>query len=409
MPAVTTVVVGAGHNGLALSRCLTGYGIDHVVLDRGEVANSWRTQRWDSLRLLTPNWMTRLPGHAYAGGDPHGYLSAAQFVEFVTAYAAATAAPVVTGTTVTAVRPDGDGPDGGFEVSTDQGPWTARTVILAAGLTAPVLPPVAAAVPPDLVQVPCTGYRNPEQLPPGGVLVVGASASGLQIAEEVHHSGRPVTLAVGEHVRIPRRYRGRDILEWLDLTGILDERWDRIDDIVRARHLPSMQLVGDHRTLDLNALQDAGVRVVGRLVGAAGSTAQFAGSLANVCALADLKLGRLLDTIDAVAGGAGERFEPTRQPPPTLALDLRAEGIRTVVWATGIGPDFSWLDVPVFDRRGRLVHSGGVSGHPGLYVSGLPVLRRRRSSYIDGAAGDAAELTAHLAAQLGLVAAVPIS
>ena len=405
MPSVTTVVVGAGHNGLALSHCLAGYGIDHVILERGEVANSWRTQRWDSLRLLTPNWMTRLPGRAYEGEDPDGYLSAAQFVEFVTSYAATVTAPLVTGTTVTAVRPSGDG----FEVRTDQGTWTASAVMLAPGLTVPALPPVAQAAPADLVQVPVTDYRNPGQLPHGGVLVVGGSASGLQIAEEVHRSGRPVTLAIGEHVRMPRRYRGRDILEWLDVTGILDERWDSLDDIVRARHLPSMQLIGDHRTLDLNALQDVGIRMVGRLVGFQGSTAQFAGSLANVCALADLKLGRLLDTIDAVAGETGERFAPTRIPAATLGLDLRAEHIQTVVWATGIRPDFSWLDAPAFDRRGRLAHSGGVARHPGLYVSGLPVLRRRRSSLIDGAAGDAADLTAHLAAYLGLVAAETIT
>lgn len=147
------------------------------------------------------------------------------------------------------------------------------------------------------------------------------------------------------------------------------------------------------------------MRLVGRLAGVQGHKAQFAGSLANVCALADLKLGRLLDTIDGVAGGTGERFEPTRLPTATLGLDLDAEGIRTVVWATGIQPDFSWLDVGVFDRRGRLAHAGGVTRHPGLYVSGLPVLRRRRSSLIDGAAGDAADLTAHLAAYLGLVRA----
>jgi putative flavoprotein involved in K+ transport len=378
-----------------------------VVRERGNVANSWRTQRWDSLRLLTPNWMTRLPGQAYAGDDPHGYLPAARFVEFVSDYATAVAAPVITGTTVSAVRPSGDQPGDGFAVSTDQGPWSARTVMLAPGLTVPVIPPLAAALPADLVQLPVTEYGRPEQLAPGGVLIVGGSASGVQIAEEVHRSGRPVTLAVGEHVRVPRRYRGRDILDWLDLTGILDETWDRLDDVVRARHLPSMQLIGEHRTLDLNVLQDAGVRLVGRLVGVRGSTAQFAGSLANVCALADLKLGRLLYTIDAVAGSRGERLEPTRLPPVTLALDLAAEGISTVLWATGVRHDFSWLHAPVFDRRGRLAHSGGVTAHPGLYVSGLPVLRRRRSSLIDGAAGDATALTAHLATHLGLVVAAP--
>lgn len=193
----------------------------------------------------------------------------------------------------------------------------------------------------------------------------------------------------------------------MDLVGVLDERWDQVDNIMRVRHLPSMQLIGDHRTLDLNMLQDAGVRIVGPLVGMQAGMAQFAGSLANMCALADLKLDRLLDTIDNLAGGVGERFSPTRLPPPTMGLDLRAAGIRAVVWATGVRPDFSWLCVPVFDRRQRVVHTGGVTAHPGLYVSGLPVLRRRRSSLIDGAAGDAADLTEHLAAFLGLAAAVP--
>jgi putative flavoprotein involved in K+ transport len=218
MATVTAVVVGAGHSGLAMSRHLTERSIDHVVLERGEVANSWRTQRWDSLRLLTPNWMTRLPGWAYQGDDPHGYLSAPEVADFVTGYATASAAPVVTGTTVSTVRPGGQG----FEVQTDRGPWHARSVVLAAGTTRSVVPPVARHLPDGIVSVPGIAYRNPDQLPDGGVLVVGASASGVQIAEEVQRSGRLVTLAAGEHVRVPRQYRGQDILWWMDAVGILD-------------------------------------------------------------------------------------------------------------------------------------------------------------------------------------------
>jgi len=228
------------------------------------------------------------------------------------------------------------------------------------------------------------------------VLVVGASASGVQIADELQRSGRPVTLAAGEHVRVPRTYRGRDILWWLDATGILDERWDEVDDLVRARHLPSLQLVGASHTLDLNALQDSGVRLVGRFAGLREGVAQFSGSLANVCALADLKLGRLLDTIDDHAGGRGERLEPTLVRKPPLELSLSSGEIRSVVWATGFRPDFSWVDVPVFDHRGRLLHDGGVTRWPGLYVLGLPMLRRRRSTSIDGARDDAADLAAHV-------------
>ncbi len=392
MPTVTAVVVGAGHCGLAMSRHLTSRSIDHVVLERGEVAQSWRTQRWDSLRLLTPNWMTRLPGWEYGGDDPDGFLSAGEVADLVAGYAEASAAPVVTGATVTAVRP---GP-GGFEVDTDQGRWTARTVVLAAGATRAFVPAVARRLP-GLASMTALQYRHPEQLPEGGVLVVGGSASGVQIADELQRSGRQVTLSVGEHVRVPRTYRGRDILWWLDHLGILDERWDEVDDVVRARHLPSLQLVGAAHTLDLNTLQARGVRVVGRFAGIRDGVAQLSGALTNVCVLADLKLGRLLSTIDEYAGGRGDRPEPTRlRERPPLGLPLHTGELRSIVWATGIGPDFSWVDVPVFDHRGRLLHEGGVTRWPGLYVLGLPMLRRRRSTYLDGARLDVADLAAHL-------------
>jgi putative flavoprotein involved in K+ transport len=390
----TTVVVGGGHSGLAVSRCLTGRSVDHVVLERGQPANSWRTQRWDSLRLLTPNWMTRLPGHEYDGDDPDGFLTAAEVVQLVTAYAAP--APLRTETAVVAVRPG----ERGFEVETTDGTWLADSVVLAAGLTRPVVPDLAAGLPPGVLSLHAAQYRNPGALPDGGVLVVGPSASGVQIAEEVHASGRPVTLATGEHVRLPRRYRDRDILWWMDAVGVLDERYDEVDDLLRARNLPSMQLVGGRRTLDLNELQSGGVRLAGRLAGIRDGRALFAGSLANVCRLADLKLDRLLRSIDELAGGAGERLEPTRVPPAPLELDLTSGEIRTVIWATGIKPDHSWLEVPAFDARGRLRHDGGVVDWPGLYVTGLPVLRRRRSTFIDGAAADAADLTDHLASYL---------
>jgi putative flavoprotein involved in K+ transport len=399
MPATTVVVVGAGHSGLAVSKHLTDRSIEHDVLDRGSVANSWRTQRWDSLRLLTPNWMTRLPGLPYTGDDPDGYLTSHQFVDVVQRYAAAIAAPVHRDTTVTAVRATGDA----FEIATDAGTWRARAVVLATGLTVGSVPNRAGsvAVPAGVSSVHALDYRNPGGLPGGGVLVVGAAASGVQIALELRAAGREVTLSVGEHVRMPRRYRGRDILWWLDATGILDQRWDELDDVIRARNLPSMQLVGGERTVDLNDLQDAGVRPVGRLGALRDGVAQFAGSLANVCTLADLKLNRLLDTIDAVDGTRGERPEPTRVPTAPLSIDLRSGEIRSIIWATGIGPDFSWLEVPTFDARGRLLHDGGVCAWPGLYALGLPVLRRRRSSLIDGAAGDAADIAAHLHSFLG--------
>jgi putative flavoprotein involved in K+ transport len=406
------VVIGAGHCGLAMSRCLGERSIDHVVLERAAVANSWRTQRWDSFRLLTPNWMSRLPGFAYRGPDPDGYMSAAEVTRFLEDYAAACAAPVRTGVTVLAIGPDGDG----YRVQTDQGSWHASVVVLASGATTVATVPAtpAAQAPARITTVSAADYRSPDALPAGSALVVGASASGVQIAEEVHRSGRPVVLAVGEHVRMPRTYRGRDILWWLDACGILDERYDEIPDIVRARNLPSMQLVGSPQraTADLNALQELGIRLVGRLAGIRDGVAQLSGSLPNVCALADLKLRRLLDTIDGWAARAGiddghrpHRFAPTEVPVlAPLVVGLRARGIASIVWATGFRPDLSWLHVPVFDRKGRIVHDGGVTAAPGLYVIGMPFLRRRKSSLIDGAAPDAAELTAHIATHLDTVA-----
>jgi putative flavoprotein involved in K+ transport len=403
MPEATTVVIGAGHSGLAMSRCLTDRAIDHVVLERGEVANSWRTQRWDSLRLLTPNWMTRLPGHRYDGDDPDGYLAVPEVVELIEGYAKAVDAPVHAHTTVTAVRPAADG----FTVETDEGRWRARTVVLASGAhTAAAVPAVADAVPAGITQLALDRYRRPSQLPEGEVLVVGAAASGIQIADEVHRSGRPVTLAVGEHVRAPRTYRGRDILSWMEATGLLDERYDEVPDLARARSLPSMQLLGspERATVDLNALTGRGVRLVGRLAGIRDGIAQFSGSLPNVCALADLKLGRLLDGIDSWVGTGdrrGERPAPTRVPDrPPLTLDLRRGEISSIIWATGFRPDLSWLDIPVLDRKGRLTHDGGVITWPGLYVLGWPFLRRRKSTFIDGAAVDAQDLADHLVAHL---------
>ncbi|MFA6156252.1 NAD(P)-binding domain-containing protein [Mesorhizobium sp.] len=403
---VDVVVIGAGHSGLAMSHLLGRRSIGHVVLEQGEVANSWRTQRWDSMRLLTPNWMARLPGHAYRGDDPDGYMRAGALADFISAYARSISAPVLTRTAVGRVSRGGHG----FRVETSRGDWLCRAVVLATGAFGkPSVPGLAESVPAGIEQISASTYRNPRQLGPGGVLVVGASATGLQLAQEIQSSGRPVTLAVGEHVRLPRLYRQRDIQWWMLATGVLDQRIEEVDDPDRARRVPSPQLAGtpERATLDLNVLQRQGVRVVGRLMGIRGATAQFSGSLRNVCALADLKMNRLLASIDQWAEanrpegiGPVERFAPTQigEAPP-LSLQL-GDDISTVLWATGFQPDFSWLDLPVFDAKGQLRHDRGVAGVPGLYVLGLPYLRRRKSSFIHGAEDDARELTAHLAAYL---------
>ena len=379
-----------------------------MVLERGEVANSWRHERWDSLRLLTPNWQSRLPGYRYEGADPDGFMTMAEVIGFVSDYARVSGAPVRTRTAVTSVRAGGDG----YLVATTNGEWNCRTVVLATGAcNVPSVPAVRQAVP---ASVPCYtpfDYRNPGQLPDGGVLVVGAAATGVQLAQEIHRSGRPVTLAVGEHVRLPRTYRGRDVLWWMDATGIWNQRYDEIDDLTRARRLPSPQLVGtpERATLDLNALSDAGVALVGRVAAIRDGRALFSGGLRNLFALADLKMDRLLDAFDEWARaqsddpgtGPPERFAPTRVPKsPRIDLDLTSGEIRSIVWATGFHPDYSWLDAPVVDRKGQLRHEGGAVDAPGMFAIGLPVLRRRKSTFIHGAEDDAREVVAQLASYL---------
>ncbi len=399
------VVIGAGQAGLAMSHHLTGRGIDHVILDRGEVAQSWRTERWDSLRLLTPNWMSRLPGYQYEGNDPDGYMTKDETVSFLTAYGRNFGAPVLSHVTVEQVRARSTG----FDVVTDRGTWSCDAVVAATGASSePRLPVVAVDLPTRIRQLTALEYRNPAQLACGEVLVVGASASGAQIADELHRSGRPVTLAVGEHVRLPRRYRDRDIHWWMDAIGQLDERYDEVDDLTRARRLPSLQLVGspERRTLDINALVATGIGVVGKLMQIAGAKAQFSGALRNLVANADLKQNRLLERIDEFATERDldqELPDPTRPCQTALGqvpTELELSRFDTVIWATGYRPSYSWLDRAAFDQRGRIRHDGGICELPGLYLMGLPFLRRRKSSFIDGVGPDAAELVSHLHAHL---------
>ncbi|MEV4758505.1 NAD(P)/FAD-dependent oxidoreductase [Micromonospora sp. NPDC049559] len=402
------MVIGAGHAGLAASHFLTERSIEHVVLERGEVANSWKHERWESLRLLTPNWQCRLPGHHYEGPDPDGYLTVGEVVEFIDRFAAVARAPVRTGTNVTSVRRVDDG----YHVTTSHGEIRCRAVVVASGAcNQPVVPGFAPGVPDSVEQLTPFDYRDPGKLPDGGVLVVGASATGVQLAAELRRSGRPVTLSVGEHVRLPRTYRGRDVLWWMAASGVWDQRYDEVDDLERARRLPSPQLAGtpERHDLDLNALTAAGVELVGRWAALRDGQALFSGGLRNLFSLADLKMERLLDTFDEWARGHGrdgevgppERFPATRPPGAArLRLDLRSGEIRTIVWATGFRPDYGWLDVPVVDAKGRLRHHGGAVDSPGMYALGLPVLRRRKSTFIYGIEDDAREVVDDLARYL---------
>jgi putative flavoprotein involved in K+ transport len=335
-------------------------------------------------------------------------MTSGEVVGFLDRFARATRAPVRTGAEVTSIRRDG----AGYLVRTGRGEFRSRAVVLASGAcNLATVPAAGADVPAAVAQLTPLDYRDPDRLPDGGVLVVGASATGVQLAAEIRRSGRPVTLAVGEHVRLPRVYRKRDVLWWMHHSGVWDQRHDEIDDLDRARRLPSPQLVGtpERATLDLNALTALGVELVGRLAKVRDGVALFSGGLRNVCALADLKMNRLLTAFDEWARadardsdvGPPEQFPPTVVPARTrLRLDLRAGEIGSIVWATGFRPDYGWLDVPVLDAKGRLRHEGGVVDAPGLYALGLPMLRRRRSSYINGIEDDARAVIDHLAAGL---------
>lgn len=409
MQNTDVIIIGGGQAGLVMSRSLSARGIDHVVLERGRTGERWHSQRWDSMRLLTPAAQSALPGLPQTGADPGAFLTAQAFATYLRDYARTIAAPVTEGVEVSAVEAAG----AGFRISTSAGVWQSRAVVVATGACdTPFRPAMAQQLAPGIHQVAPADYKRPSDLPDGGVLIVGASSTGIQLAEEIHTSGRPVTLAVGDHTRMPRRYRGRDIFDWMELAGILDDRADESRSLEAARQQPSLQLVGRQhdRDLDLASLSRDGVRLVGRLAAVSGTFAGFHGDLAETTAQAHARMLRVLNRIDAsierielaasLAGdGAPMPFLATCDP---ITLDLVREGLRTVVWATGYVRRYPWLKVPILDARGEIVHCGGVTAVPGLYALGLTFLRRRRSSFISGCGLDAEELAPEIEAHLNM-------
>ncbi len=397
MLTTDVLIVGAGQAGLALSRSLTDLGVEHLLLERGRIAQRWRDAAPDSLRLLTPNWMSRLPGWRYAGPDPDGFMTKGELVGFLSAYADSFRAPVLEETTVVSAR---QAPSG-FLVETTAGPVGCAALVVATGqCDLPSVPGLASAMDPRIAQLHSSEYRAPASLPDGGVMIVGASSSGVQIAEELARAGRRVVLSVGRHIRLPRTYRGRDAFWWMERAGLLDQRVEDMPDPAAARRQPSMQLVGrpDRRDLDLAVLREAGVEMAGRLAGADGNRLRFTDDLAATTLHADAKLRGLLDRFDAVAGDEPEGPRPDKLVIPTGITDLPlAEGgIRAVVWATGYARRYDWLQVPALTPEGEIDHVGGVARVPGLYALGLRMLRRRNSNFIDGVGADAREIARHI-------------
>ncbi len=390
-----TVVVGAGQAGLALSRFLADAGHDHVLLERGRIGERWRSERWDSLALLTPAWLSRLPGQA-SPRDGDAFLAVPEFVEGLEDYASSFDAPVLEGTSVRSVDRD----PAGFRVTTSRGDWTAGSVVVATGDSAdPVFPKAADAVPDGVRSLHSSGYRAPDLLAPGGVLVVGAGPSGQQLALELARAGREVTIAVGRHARMPRRYRGRDIWHWLVALGHVGQRREEIADLEAVRRSPSLPLSGANggEQLDLGVLHRAGVRIAGRVLGFSGRHALLGDGLESEVAAAELRMRRILGRIDdfveqEAIDAPADRLQRFELPPTTCSLDLRAAGVTTVIWATGYRRSYPWLRVPVLDGSGEIVQRSGVTAARGLYTLGLKLQRTRSSHTIGGVGADAEAL-----------------
>ncbi|HEX4982061.1 MAG TPA: NAD(P)/FAD-dependent oxidoreductase [Ilumatobacteraceae bacterium] len=406
MPTTHTLVIGAGQAGLAMSRRLTDAGIDHVVLERGRTAERWRSERWESLRLLTPNWATRLPGWTYTGPHPDGYMTADELATYLSTYAGSFDAPIEEGQDVHELCYA----DNGFTARTSDGSWTAQNVVVATGwCDQPRVPGFAERLDPAVAQITPSAYRRPDLVPDGRVLVVGAAATGVQIADELARAGREVVLAVGGHSRVPRRYRGMDIWWWLDQIGVFATTIDEVSDSTRSRNEGALQLVGrdDYRDLDLPTLEGLGVRLSGRLTGIRGDHLTFADDLEETTAAADERLTRLLTRIDdhIVATGLDREVlpavSPARLPPtePIKRLHARRDRIAAVVWATGYRRSYPWLRVPVLDSDGEIVQRRGITPVAGLYVLGQRFQHRRDSNFIDGVRHDATYVARHIASR----------
>jgi putative flavoprotein involved in K+ transport len=402
---VKTLIVGGGQAGLAMSHMLTQRGCSHLVLERSRIAERWRTERWDGLRFQFPNWSVQLPDFPFPHADPDGFATSGEIVDFITAYAAFIAAPIRCGVSVNALQSRNGRP--GFVAETSDGLIETDNVVIATG---PYQCPSIPALFYDdgsVFQVHSSGYLNPDQLPPGSVLVAGSGASGAQITEELFRAGRLVYLSIGRHTRLPRRYRGRDLIWWLSVMGL-----DQIPTEKRGpdRSKPLITGAFGGNTIDFRRFAAEGVTLLGRIQTASEGVMNVAPDLNKRLAYGDGSYRAFLEMVDAhVARHGLEMPEDTAahtvlpNPPcliePVRHLDLRAAGISTVIWATGYDYDFGWIGVPVLNTRGEPVHSQGITDVPGMYFLGLQWLASLRSSLLSGVGEDAARLADHIAAR----------
>jgi putative flavoprotein involved in K+ transport len=404
MPAerIETLVIGGGQAGLTMSHRLKQRGLAHLVLERHRIAERWRSERWDSLRFQFPNWSVRLPDFSFPHDDPDAFATTSEILSFIEAYAAFVDPPIRCGVAVTRLHRDGDG----FLAETRDGAIVARNVVVATGPYQRPLTPDLLRDEPGLIQVHASRYANPEKLPEGAVLVIGGGASGAQIADELSRAGRRVFLAIGEHTRMPRRYRGRDLTWWFETLHL----FDMLPEQRTTRVNPSISGAYGGRTIDFRDYVDEGITLLGRVTAARDGVLDIADGLAAHLAQGDLVYSFLLDMMDEYvrkrgldlpedAAARARRPDPPCVTSPIRKLDLRAENINAVIWATGYGLDFGWIDIPVFDARGEPLHRGGISEVPGLYFLGLQWLSRMKSAFLSYVGDDAADLADHIASR----------
>jgi putative flavoprotein involved in K+ transport len=401
---IPTLVIGGGQAGLTMSHRLKQRGLPHLVLERGRIGERWRSERWDGLKFQFPNWSVRLPEFPFRHADPDGFADLGAIVDFIDSYAAFVAPPIRCGVNV--VRLSDDNMDG-FIAETSDGHIAARNVVVATGpYQRPILPDVLRDDV-ELFQIHASRYINPGQLPRGAVLVVGAGASGAQIAEELHRAGRRVFLSVGQHTRLPRRYRGHDLIWWFEQLGLLDRSPEERGPV---RVYPAITGAYGGHTIDFRRFAAEGITLLGRVAAARDRALDIAPGLAKSMAEADLYYATFLDMADDHARRCGLDLgedpgarvklpDPPCVTDPIRQLDLGAEHISAVIWATGYGVNFDWIDCPVFDGNVVPVQRAGVTAVGGLYFLGLQWMSKMASSFMSGVGDDAAVLAGHIAAR----------